>query len=114
MAELTTVARPYAKAAFQFADENGALAEWSAMLKFLAAVSRDDVVAQFLDNPKVTSSKKADGFLELCADKLDPAGSNFVSLLARNKRLSSLPNISVLFEALKSQKEQSVDAEVIS
>lgn len=114
MAELTTVARPYAKAAFQFADENGVLAEWSAMLKFLAAVAQQDVVAQFLDNPKVTSDKKADGFLKLCADRLSPAGKNFVSLLAQNKRLPALPEIAVLFEALKSEKERSVDAVITS
>lgn len=114
MAELTTVARPYAKAAFQFADENGALAEWSAMLKFLAAVTQQDAVAQYLENPKITSDRKSEGFLKLCADQLDPAGSNFVSLLAQNKRLPALPEIAVLFEALKSEKEQSVDAVISS
>lgn len=114
MAELTTVARPYAKAAFQFADENGALAEWSAMLKFLAAVTQQDTVAQFIDNPKITSTRKAEGFLALCADKLNPAGTNFVSLLAQNKRLSALSEISVLFEVMKSEKERSVDALITS
>lgn len=114
MAELTTVARPYAKAAFQFADENGALAEWSAMLKFLAAVTQQDAVAQFLKNPKVTSARKAEGFLTLCADKLNTAGNNFVSLLAENKRLPALPEISALFETLKSEKERSVDTVITS
>lgn len=114
MAELTTVARPYAKAAFQFADENGALAEWSAMLKFLAAVTQQDAVAQFLENPKVTSDRKAEGFRKLCADKLNTAGNNFVSLLAENKRLPALPEISALFETLKSEKELSVDTVITS
>lgn len=114
MAELTTVARPYAKAAFQFADESGKLAEWSSMLGFAAAVCQDDTVAQFLANPKITADQKAQGFIKLCADKLDAAGSNFVTLLAQNKRLSALPEIAVLFEALKSQKEQSVDVEIVS
>ena len=114
MAELTTVARPYAKAAFQFADENSALAEWSVMLNFAAAVSQDETVAQFLANPKITADQKGDGFLKLCSDKLNPAATNFVTLLAQNKRLSALPEISVLFEALKSQKEQSVDVEITS
>lgn len=114
MAELTTVARPYAKAAFQFADENGKLAEWSAMLGFIAAVSQEQSVAQFLANPKITAEQKADGFLKLCSDRLDSSGTHFVSLLAQNKRLSALPEIAVLFEALKSQKEQSVDVEIVS
>lgn len=114
MAELTTVARPYAKAAFQFADESGKLAEWSSMLGFAAAVCQDDTVAQFLANPKITADQKAQGFITLCADKLDAAGRNFITLLAQNKRLSALPEIAVLFEALKSQKEQRVDVEIVS
>lgn len=114
MAELTTVARPYAKAAFQFADENGKLAEWSAMLEFVAAASREAAVADFLANPKITVERKAQGFIQLCADRLDSAASNFLTLLAQNKRLPALSEIAILFEAYKSQKEQSVDAEIVS
>ena len=114
MAELITVARPYAKAAFQFADENGALAEWSDMLAFAAAVSTDEAVSSFLNNPKITSAQKAEAFGDLCKDKLNAQGKNFVAMLAQNKRLAALPEIAVLFEALKSQKEQSVDVEITS
>lgn len=114
MAELTTVARPYAKAAFQFADENGKLADWSAMLGFAAAVSREQNVAGFLANPKITSEQKAQSFINLCADRLDAAGRNFVTLLAQNKRLPALSEIAALFETFKSQKEQSVDVEIVS
>lgn len=114
MAELITVARPYAKAAFQFADENGALAEWSDMLAFAAAVSTDEAVSSFLNNPKITSAQKAEAFGDLCKDKLNAQGQNFVAMLAQNKRLAALPEIAVLFEALKSQKEQSVDVEITS
>ncbi|MBA54342.1 MAG: F0F1 ATP synthase subunit delta [Pseudomonadales bacterium] len=114
MAELITVARPYAKAAFQFADENGALAEWSDMLAFAAAVSTDEAVSSFLNNPKITSAQKAEAFGDLCKDKLNAQGKNFVAMLAQNKRLAALPEIATLFEALKSQKEQSVDVEITS
>lgn len=84
------------------------------MLNFVATVSQQDAVARFLANPRLTSAQKADAFLQLCADKLNTAGKNFVALLAQNKRLSALPEIAVLFEALKSQKEQSVDVEIVS
>ncbi|MEE2732160.1 MAG: F0F1 ATP synthase subunit delta [Pseudomonadota bacterium] len=114
MAELITVARPYAKAAFQFADENGTLAEWSDMLAFAAAVSADEAVSSFLNNPKISSAKKAEAFGDLCQDKLNDQGKNFVAMLAQNKRLTALPEIAELFEALKSQKEQSVDVEITS
>ncbi len=114
MAELTTVARPYAKAAFQFADESGSLDQWSDMLAFASAVSLDEAVQGYLQNPKITTAQKADAFTQLCSDKLNEQGKNFIVLLAQNKRLSLLPEISILFEALKSQKEQSVDATIAS
>ncbi len=114
MAELTTVARPYAKAAFQFADESNSLNDWSDMLAFASAVSVDETVQGYLQNPKVTSAQKADAFTQLCSDKLNEQGKNFIALLAQNKRLSLLPEIVVLFEAFKSLKEQSVDAYITS
>ncbi|MCG8535366.1 MAG: F0F1 ATP synthase subunit delta [Pseudomonadales bacterium] len=114
MAELTTVARPYAKAAFQFADENGSLDQWSDMLAFASAVSLDESVQAYLQNPQITSAQKADAFTQLCSDKLNEQGKNFIVLLAQNKRLSVLPEISVLYEAFKSFKEQSVDAVITS
>ena len=114
MAELTTVARPYAKAAFQFANEAGKLAEWSDMLSFSALVAQDAAIAEILDNPKITTSQQADTFLKIGDDKFDKNGKNFVTLLARNKRLSLLPEIAALYEQLKAELLQSVDVVVTS
>jgi len=114
MAELTTVARPYAKAAFQFAEEKGQLAEWSTMLSFTAAVVEDSVVAGILDDPKLTTDQQLEMFTQICADQLDEGGKNFVALLAGNKRLFALSAISELYEKLKAEKEQSVDVKIIS
>ena len=114
MAELTTVARPYAKAAFQFAEENGSLAEWSDMLAFAAAVSETETVRSVLNNPKITTAEKASVFNGVCSDSLNEQGKNFITLLAQNKRLTALPQIVALFDELKSQKEQSVDVEITS
>ncbi len=114
MAELLTVARPYAKAAFQYADENGALADWSQMLGFAAAVSEDETVQELLQNPKVTTEQKSKAFGAICGDKVNDAMQNFIALLAQNHRLEVLPEIVTLFEELKSQKEHSVDVELVS
>ena len=114
MAELTTVARPYAKAAFQFADESGTLAEWSDMLGFAAGVIQDEAFAGFLADPKTTAADQADAFIKVGSDNLNEAGKNFVQLLANNKRLQALPEIAKLYEQLKAQKEMSVDVEVTS
>ncbi len=114
MAELTTVARPYAKAAFQYADENGSLAEWSDMLGFAAAVAQDKDFVTYISDPKTTAADQAEAFINVGSDKLNEGVKNFIRLLANNKRLSALGEIHSLFEQLKSQKEMSVDVEVAS
>ncbi len=114
MAELVTVARPYAKAAFKFAQENNALAEWSAMLGFAAAVIADESMKTVLDDPQLTAEKQAEIFISVCADKLNEGGKNFVTQLAQNKRLSVLPEVSVLFEHLLAEEQRSEDVLVTS
>lgn len=114
MAELTTVARPYAKAAFQYANENSSLADWSDMLGFAAGVVQDEAFAGFLADPKSTAADQAEAFIKVGSEKLNEAGKNFIRLLASNKRLTVLPEIANLYEQLKAQKEMSVDVEVTS
>lgn len=114
MAEQTTVARPYAKAAFQFAEEQNDHQQWSDMLAFAAAAISDSVLLNYLDDPKLTSSQRADVFVRVCGDKLNAAGRNFVSLLASNHRLTALPEIARLFELFKADREQRVDVQVTS
>ena len=114
MAELVTVARPYAKAAFKFAKEQNAAAEWSAMLGFSAAVVSDERLAKLLDNPQLTTEQQADAFIQVCGDKLNDAGKNLVKQLAENKRLSTLPQIVVLFEQLLAEEQRKQEVEVTS
>lgn len=114
MAELSTVARPYAKAAFQFANETGDLEKWSDMLSFAALVVQNEAIADLLDNPKVTSNQQAEAFKKIGEAQFDGSCNNFVTLLARNKRLSLFPEIGALYEQLKAEQQQSVDVEVTS
>ena len=114
MAELVTVARPYAKAAFTFASEAKTTAEWSVMLGFAAAVMLDKTVAKALDNPKLTADKKAEAFISICGDKLNAAGKQFIHQLAQNKRLKVLPQVSVLFEKLLAEQQRKQDVQVTS
>jgi F-type H+-transporting ATPase subunit delta len=112
MAELTTLARPYAKAAFQAALNDGALATWSEMLTTAAAVTTDSKVAGLLTDPSLSSEQLADAFIGLLGEQIDEKGRNFMKLLAENKRLLLLPAVSTLFHALKANQEQSVDVEI--
>ena len=114
MAELSTLARPYAKAAFEYAREHDALAQWSEQLATAAAVSANEGMDTVLDNPSLTDEQQAQTMNEVCGDATGQEVKNFVSILASNKRLSLLPEISAQFELLKSNLEKSVDVEVVS
>ena len=114
MSELTTLARPYAKAAFEFAQTNNQLDNWSDMLSFCASVISDETLAKFLDNPGLTRDEAATVMLKIVDDKVDAKGQNFVKLLAANKRLELLPAIAELFEENKALYEKSVDVEITS
>ncbi|MEH6604656.1 MAG: F0F1 ATP synthase subunit delta [Pseudomonadales bacterium] len=114
MAELSTLARPYAKAAFEFARDASSLAEWSTMLATAAQASQQDKLAELLSSPALTSAQQAKTLADVCGDALNDKGLNFISALADNKRLALLPYIQQQFELLRSQQEQRVDVEVIS
>jgi len=114
MAELTTVARPYAKAAFEFAREKGALAVWSDALALVAALISNDDFAGYLARPELTAAEQADAVLKAAGDKLNADVSNFIITVADNKRLDALPAISALFDAFKAEQEQSAEVVVTS
>ncbi len=114
MAELSTMARPYAKAAFEYALSGGKLDDWSKMLATAASVAEEPKVAELLASPSATSTRLATVFVDLCGEDLDQQGANFVAELARNKRLGLLPQISEQFETLKAEQQKLVDVVVTS
>ena len=114
MAELTTLARPYAKAAFEFALDAKQLPEWSEMLGFASQVVSDEAMQELLTSPHFTKDDQQDAMLKVCADKLNDNGTNFIKLLAQNGRLVALAEIEVLFNFLRSEFEKTVDATITS
>lgn len=114
MAEISTLARPYAKAAFQVALQDSALDAWSKMLSTSAAVTINEEVGTLLTDPSLSSEQLAEAFTKLCGDELDDKGRNFVNLLAENKRILLLPAISEQFHVLKANQEKTLDVEVTS
>lgn len=112
MAELTTVARPYAKAAYEAALKQGTVAEWSATLGLSAAVANEEKMKMVLDHPALTSVQKAEAFIGVCDEQMNEASRNFVQVLAENGRLALIPEIARLFEEFKAQQEQSIDVTV--
>ena len=114
MAEISTIARPYAVAAYKLAKEQKALAKWSEMLGFASAVASDDQMQIYLQDPKVVSSDLEASFLTVCGDKLNEHGQNLVKVLVEYGRLALLPAITEAFEALKAQDEGTLDAQIIA
>jgi len=114
MAEPSTVARPYAEAAFKLANEAGALAKWSEMLSALAQVSADAGVRAAVADPNLSDAKVAGLFISILSGRLDAQAENFVRVLAQNGRLDLLPEMRMQFEALKNEREGVVEAEVHS
>src|SRR5665647_3694390 len=112
MAEAVTIARPYAVAAFRLAKENNALAAWSDMLGFAAAVAADPQMRAYIDDPKVASDDLERVFLSVCENKLNAPGINLVKLLVEYGRMSILPDVASAFEALKAEDEGVLEAEI--
>ncbi len=113
MAELSTLARPYAKAVFERAQAEGKLAEWSEALNALAEVTEVPEAAQLIGSPQVSEGQLADVIGAACGG-LDDAAKNLLQLLIENRRLSAARAIAEQYEALRAAAENRVDVDVVS
>nr|PZN80911.1 MAG: F0F1 ATP synthase subunit delta [Pseudomonadota bacterium] len=114
MAARSTIARPYARAAFEEAREKGRLDAWSQALRTAAAVVRDPNVEKLIGNPHVAPAELAKLIVDVLGEQCDEYVRNFVYALAENQRLGYLPEISEIFDDLKDEAEGWVDVEVRS
>ena len=112
MAEIVTIVRPYAVAAFKLAKEKNALARWSEMLGFAAAVAADPRMQAYIESPETSAAELEKTFLSIVGDKLDDAGKNLIKLLVEYGRLALLPDVAAEFEELKAQDEGVLEAEI--
>jgi F-type H+-transporting ATPase subunit delta len=114
MAEKTTIARPYAKAAFQEAQADKDLPRWSETLRAAATAVRDPRVHELLGSPSVSGEDLAQFVMGVTGATLDEHGQNFFRMLAENHRLGFLPEISTLFDDYKDEAESVIDVTVTS
>ncbi len=112
MAELTTIARPYAEAVARLAKDSGNWAAWSDTLALLCAVVDDPQVASLAGNPDVSGETLAGLLLAVGGDRFSPEARNFVRLLVDNKRLAAMPEIVRLFEEIKAVQEGVLEAKI--
>lgn len=114
MAELLTLARPYAKAAFSYASEQSATDQWSNVLQILSEMVQDEAFSAYLNRPELTPEQQVKDIVGTDAVLQDHSIANFLSLLAENDRLSLLPEIALEFEQLKAQNQNQTDVEIES
>lgn len=114
MAELMTIARPYAEAAFAYANEHNKLADWSVMLGNLAAIASDEAMVAMIASPAYTEENVLEVFVSVMGTNLTQEGKNFLVTMSENKRLAALVAVSEAFESLKAEAESRVRATVIS
>jgi F-type H+-transporting ATPase subunit delta len=114
MIEPTTLARPYARAAFEHARAAGDLAAWQAALSELASITAEPKVAAAMRDPNQTAAQRAATLSGLAGDAVPPAVANLLAIMADNGRLSLLPEVAMLFDQLKQVVESTVAVHVTS
>lgn len=114
MAELATIARPYAEAAFEIARDAQALPAWSDMLRFAATLVGDSRVAEALDNPRLDAAAKESLLLSIGGDRFAGEARNFIRVLVEAERIALLPQISAMFDTLKDDAEATAKATIES
>lgn len=114
MAELATIARPYADALFQVAQKSGDLKGWAAQVDALAAVAADPLLQQFSDNPKASPSQVFDVLAGVVKQPLNDGVQNFLRTVISNGRLVALPEIIAQFHTLANASSGVSDAKIFS
>jgi len=114
MSSTTTLARPYAKAAFALAQEAQALARWDEMLNLASAITTDPAMAELLDSPQLSSAKAARMIADMGGEAFDGRFRDYLAVLAGNARLLLLPEITRLFQRLRAEAEKRLQVRVVS
>ncbi|AQR66167.1 F0F1 ATP synthase subunit delta [Aquaspirillum sp. LM1] len=114
MAEIITVARPYAEAVFRLAKDEKRLLPWGDALTILAAMMENSDAVTYVTHPKRTAQEAEKLIVDVLGDRADSEVKNFIAVLLENHRLTLLPEIARQFELLKSREESVVEATVES
>ena len=114
MLEKTTIARPYAQAVFELAQESANTVEWSAALELLNRIVSDTQLQLLLNNPKVSHQQLQDLVIEIAATGFSQQAKNFIKVLVSASRLQYAPQIAQMFETMRADAEGTVEVEVSS
>ena len=112
MLEKTTIARPYAQAVFELAEETSSIGEWSDALSLLGKITGDEQMRLLVNNPKVSHEQLQDLVIGIGGDAFSQAFRNFVKVLVSASRLQYAPQVAELFAAMRDDAEGTIDVEV--
>ncbi|HEX5485492.1 F0F1 ATP synthase subunit delta [Limnobacter sp.] len=113
MVELSTIARPYAEAAFSVA-KTGTVSQWSDWLESWSTLASNAEVQALVSNPKLSHDEVLGLFVELSKTQADAHAVNFLRALVENGRLLALPEIAHQFAELKNAQEGASEAVIAS
>ena len=117
MAEISTIARPYAEALFRVASEdrgNNALKDWSSLVASMGAVAADPDMVRVMGDPRVTDDQIYSVFVAALGSEPNTHAQNFVRTLLENNRLNAMPEIATQFRLLADAKQGSAEAQITS
>jgi F-type H+-transporting ATPase subunit delta len=114
MAEISTLARPYAEAVFRLAREKHALVEWADRLATLAVIASDERIQAVIADPNTSATGAAELIGSIAGASLGEIGKSLLNVLTANDRLTLLPEIASQFEVLKAEAEGKLEATIIS
>ena len=112
MADNASLARPYAKALFELAQETSAFDSWSSSLTLISAVADNEDFTALSNDPRVSADQLTQLLTDVCKDQLPEGGANFISLLVQNNRLTAVADIEAQFNELVAKAQQAVTAQV--
>lgn len=114
MAEINTIARPYAKALFELALDSNTLKEWSLALTNLALIAGNQELKTVFNNPTISRQWLADLFIKVAGKSINEGGKRLINMLAERKRLNILPAIASRFQQCVAEWEKTIEVKVVS
>jgi len=114
MSNVTTLARPYAKAAFELADAHNATAAWNDMLALASLLVSEESMANLLQSPDVSSQQIVQILSDVAGESFDDKFRDYLSVLAEHKRFALIPEITKLYQTLREEADKLLRVRVVS
>lgn len=114
MSTVTTLARPYAKAAFELAEADNATGRWNDMLDLASTLVSEQTIAKLLQSPDVTSSQLVKVLSDIAGEAFDDRFRDYLSVLSENKRFPLMPEIAALYQKLREEADKLLRVKVVS